>query len=231
MKCIKCNKKATIFLKTFHSCNKCFFDIIEKRIRKEIRETNLHDIIENSVYIINDGSLNSIFSINFFNNFFKTKSKKQKIIEIKIIKIKKFILKKTKNNKKISLITYLDYLIKESIKEIKKTSKNFNKETKIIILPWNLNQESNLFIESIFYNKPIKKIFNIKNNIFLKPLIHLSNEEISLYLKLKNLNKKIVNTTNYILSDLTKDYPEINFSILKSIKELEKETIKKQKYF
>ncbi|MEM4397375.1 MAG: hypothetical protein QW757_01970, partial [Candidatus Woesearchaeota archaeon] len=229
-KCEKCNKKATIVLKTFQACNSCFIKIIEQRVRKEIRETKIfNDFLKNNnlskgkkkqLILINDKSLKYLFNKYFFSKFLSQNFNKK--IEIKEIKINPF----TKNEK----IGLINHLIKKSLKELK--NKKLEKTSKIFILPWLLDDESSLFIESIFNNKKTDYLthFYYNKSFYFKPLIHLSYDELVLYLKIKkiitknNANKKKL-TEETILNNLLKEYPEINFAILKSENDLKKQII------
>ncbi|MFH2021038.1 MAG: hypothetical protein ABIJ34_06485 [archaeon] len=58
MKCIKCNREVKLALQNQKVCNSCFCEIIEKRVRKELR---LGKYIRkgDSVLIIDDGSAES----------------------------------------------------------------------------------------------------------------------------------------------------------------------------
>ncbi|MEM2138694.1 MAG: hypothetical protein QXM96_00915 [Candidatus Woesearchaeota archaeon] len=223
MKCQKCNKKATIFLKTFQSCNSCFIKIIEQRIRKEIRETKIfNEFLKNNNYkkaqkqliLINDKSIKSLFNKYFFSKFFFQDFNKK--IELKEIKINPF-----KKNEKMG---FINYLLKNTFKKLKN-----KKAEKIFILPWLLDDESSLFMESVFNNKKTDYLnhFYYNKNFYFKPLIHLSFEELIIYVKIKKIiiknnenKKKLIEET--ILSNLVKEYPEINFAILKSENELKK---------
>ncbi|MEM4397715.1 MAG: hypothetical protein QW757_03785 [Candidatus Woesearchaeota archaeon] len=235
MRCIKCNNKATIFLKTYQACEKCFIKIIDKRIRKEIRDSNIYKFYKDAdFYLIDDKTYNSIFNIKFFISFFKDINKKEH--KIKIINLNN---KTHKNKEKNTLTNYLNYLVKEAINfidakeknkhKIKKNKTENKKSDKLIILPWNLEQEANLFLESVFYNKNFKKtkILHFKHKYyFFKPLIHISEEEIKIYFKIKKITPPINmknNNKKLILDNLSKEYPEINFAILKSIHELKKQ--------
>jgi len=55
MKCYKCNNKGSIKTDNKFFCNNCFNEIIEKRIRKEIRQSNLLSK-NDKVLIIDDGT-------------------------------------------------------------------------------------------------------------------------------------------------------------------------------
>jgi tRNA(Ile)-lysidine synthase TilS/MesJ len=58
MKCIKCSAEATVHLDNLDSCKGCFQKIIQKRIRKEIREKRLIEKGD-KILVLDDGSAES----------------------------------------------------------------------------------------------------------------------------------------------------------------------------
>ncbi|MBW2973116.1 hypothetical protein KY346_01850 [Candidatus Woesearchaeota archaeon] len=74
MKCIKCNKIASIDLKHLGGslCSNCFAEVIEKRVRKSLRQ---HDWLKpkDKVLVIDDNSLKSKVSIYLLKSIFKGK--------------------------------------------------------------------------------------------------------------------------------------------------------------
>lgn len=212
LKCDKCNKNATIFLKTFQSCNSCFIEIIDKRIKKEIRLSN--SFKKNiDIFLINDKSNNSKLIIYFFKKYF------QKNYSLNSLNINKY-----ENQNEITQLDKIKFFIKEVNKYFRKNNLKKEKKLKkkIIILPWNLDNEINSFLESIFYKKNLryKSNFLYRKFYFLKPLLHISNEEIEIYLKLKKIKFKVNKKENDLLKNLSKENPEIKFALLKSELEL-----------
>ena len=72
MKCIKCSKTASIDMKHLGGslCSKCFAEVIEKRVRKSLRQ---HDWLKpkDKVLVIDDNSLKSKASIYLLKSIFK----------------------------------------------------------------------------------------------------------------------------------------------------------------
>jgi len=160
-----------------------------------------------------------------------------KIIERRLrryVRLNKFF----KKNDKILIIDNLSfYLVKKIIKDLplkiffkkipisslnNKKIKNYIKNNKInkIVIPWTLDDEISLFLENIFLSKKTK----IKKN-YVKLLRTLTDNELKLFAKFKNIkfkeNKKNKDIKKF-LDKLEYKHPEIKFSLLKSINQLEK---------
>ncbi|MBW3002955.1 hypothetical protein KY337_00195 [Candidatus Woesearchaeota archaeon] len=113
----------------------------------------------------------------------------------------------------------LEHLIKTVVKGLPlKIVKKKTKNSRPVVL-WTLDDEVSYFVESFF-----SKSFKLKTTKDIKPLRPLTDNDIALYAKFKKLkfkpNKK-PHSYKY-LKDLEKKYPELFFSISRSIKELEK---------
>lgn len=82
MKCVKCSKDATMDSGANPLCNNCFVQVIQKRIRKEIRTNKLFSKAD-KILIIEDDSVNSAVSKYLIDTILdklpcEIKTKKQK---------------------------------------------------------------------------------------------------------------------------------------------------------
>ena len=92
MKCIKCSKKANVKVQNLNSCENCFLDIIQKRVRKELRINKL--IRKNDkILIIDDGSPEFYINDYLLKNIIKGLP-----VVIKIKKLKYVLGKEVKGN-------------------------------------------------------------------------------------------------------------------------------------
>tara|TARA_B100001971_G_C18122316_1_gene500135 strand:+ start:277 stop:834 length:558 start_codon:yes stop_codon:yes gene_type:complete len=93
-----------------------------------------------------------------------------------------------------------------------------NKKDKIVI-PWTLDDEINSFLENLLFNKKNKGVKGVK---LLKPV---TDDEAKVFAKIKGLsfkeNKKGEEVYGF-LKVLGDKYPDIKFSLLKSVGVLEK---------
>ncbi len=178
MKCQKCNKSATVIFKHLGNlCDNCFIDVVEKRVKKELRN--------------------------------KWKFKKDQRILI--------IEDETKEGK---VSSYLAKLVTKDLPlfiEIKKNI-DLNKESDnydVIFIPWSLDNEIQSFLGNIFGNKEIELE---KNNKIIKLLKNLSEEEIEMVAKVKNISfiKKEVSELKQFIENIEKKYPGSKFALLKS---------------
>lgn len=111
------------------------------------------------------------------------------------------------------------YIIEKVVKGMPlKIVKRKTKNSKTVIL-WTLDDEVSEFIESILSNK-----FKLVTRKDIMPLRPLKDSDIALYAKYKKISFKPNNKpySYKFLKDLEKKYPELFFSISRSIKELEK---------
>lgn len=94
MKCYKCEKLGEYKTDNKKFCKYCFSDIIEKRIRKEIR---IHDLIQKNdkILILDDNSIKSKTNIFFLEGLIKDPT-----IKVDIKKIKNFKINKNYDTKK-----------------------------------------------------------------------------------------------------------------------------------
>lgn len=132
MNCYKCSRDGKNKTDNKYFCDKCFLEIIEKRIRKEIRTNSLIEK-NDKILILNDSSQSSILNQYFL----------KKIIykpNIKIKKIKRyeqnFNYDKKNEYTKIIIPHLLDNEIEmllESFFEDKKEFLNNNKNIKLLI--------------------------------------------------------------------------------------------------
>lgn len=70
MKCIRCKKEADVRLPNLSACTSCFEKIIEKRIRKEIRQNSLIEK-NDSILIVDDSSAESAVMIYLIDGILK----------------------------------------------------------------------------------------------------------------------------------------------------------------
>lgn len=179
MDCIKCGKKADISMKHLGGdlCSTCFAEVIEKRIRKSLRE---HDWLkpDDKIIIIDDGTLKAKVLIHLLKSIFKGQPFK---FEIK----------------------------KGAISSAEIPVKGRNK----VIIPWNMDDEVEQYLNALFNNKKIKK------TKLIKPLLNISDEEIDYFAKIKKMKgkKKAKTTLGNMMDDLEKRYPGSKFGLLKSI--------------
>jgi len=178
MKCIKCSKQAKIDLKHIGGslCPACFAEVIEKRVRKGLREhTKLKPT--DKILFIDDGTQKSKTGIYLIKSIFKNQPFK---IDIK----------------------------KGTIKSAQKLSKGYAK----VIIPWNLDDEVEQYLDALLNNKKIPKTKHIKF------LINISNEEINYFAKIKKIKGKNKAKTKLgkMLDNLEKKYPGSKFGLLKS---------------
>lgn len=102
----------------------------------------------------------------------------------------------------------------KSVKPEKITSKIAKKYDKIVI-PWNLDNEIILFLESIFKAEKMKK------QSFVKLLKPISDEELEMLAKVRNFKKPMKKTgLSKVLDHLEKKYPGSKFGLLKTAEEL-----------
>ncbi len=202
-KCVKCNKKAELFLPTFTSCRSCFVKIIEKRVRKEFR-VNEFLKKKDKIFLIDDGSPEAKLNIYFIKNL-----SQNLFLNLIILKAEEYSLGKT-----------------------------FKKNIKKIIIPWNSDKEALYFLESVLDNKNAEYLghFLIKGNLFFKPLLHVSNNEILLFARIKNIKLSpkafLKKETSYLsehLELLENEFPEVKFSLIKSSQDIKNKLKNKNK--
>jgi len=95
------------------------------------------------------------------------------------------------------------------------TIRVINKKHKGCFLPWNADDEIELFLEQLYNNKKLEKI---GHSYYKKPLLHIIDEELELYAKfngIKARKRKICD-----LDMIKKSIPNVKFSLLNSIEEI-----------
>jgi len=179
MDCIKCGKKAQISMKHLGGdlCPTCFAEVIEKRVRKSLRENEWLKP-DDDIIIIDDSTVKAKAVMYLLKSIFKGQPFK-------------FNIKKA------------------SIASAEKLAKSKNK----VIIPWNMDDEVEQYLDALFNNKKIKK------TKLIKPLLNISDEEIDYFAKIKKLKgkKKPKTKLGKMLDDLEKRYPGSKFGLLKSI--------------
>lgn len=133
------------------------------------------------------------------------------------------------DNSKEFFVCY--FLLKSIIKELpvkietKKTKKlnlssNFTKKYDKIIIPWNLEDEAEGFLELVF-NKKKQPRFSKKA---IKLLKNLSEEEIKAFARIKGFSYKTKPKSRIkkMLDELEQRYPGYKFSLLNSTKQMQK---------
>ncbi|MBT4351893.1 hypothetical protein HOD20_05160 [archaeon] len=113
--------------------------------------------------------------------------------------------------------------------EIKKTKyilgDNFDSKWNKIIIPWNLDDENEYFLTSVFKNENSKYSghFKIKNMQFIKLLINISKEESKEYCEendIKYENEVNSSDISKYIDLMQKKHPETKFCLLKSSHDL-----------
>lgn len=177
MKCHKCKKSGVARSDEKYFCKNHFVNLVEKRVRKEIRVNKLINK-NDKVLIVDDGTDKAAV----------TKYLIEKIIRDPTVKIK------TGAQKRV-----LD----------------FDK----IIIPWNLDDEAISYLKSMFEQKE-HKFLHQKNVI--KPLVGITNEEVSSFAKLKGLKymggKVFEKDIQLMIDNMEEKYAGTKFSILKTIR-------------
>ena len=120
MKCVKCSKQAKIDLKHLGGslCPACFAEVIEKRVRKSLRE---HDWLKpaDKILVIDDGTLKSKAGIHIIKSIFKlSKGCTKVIIPWNLDDEIGQYLDALMNNKKIPKTKHIKFLINISDEEI-----------------------------------------------------------------------------------------------------------------
>jgi|SaaInlStandDraft_4_1057021.scaffolds.fasta_scaffold68808_1 hypothetical protein len=164
-----------------------FLEIIEKRVRKEIRTNKLIEK-KDRILIIDNNSPESVVS--------------------------KYLLKKI----------IKDLPVKIEVKKIDfEIGMNIEGKYDKIIVPWCIDKEDEYFLNCITNN--IKQIYlgnyELKTKKYVKLLLPLLYSEIVTYAKFKKfkfLEKDNQSDVGNMIDSLEKEYPEIKFSLLKSIK-------------
>lgn len=105
--------------------------------------------------------------------------------------------------------------IKEAKINVAKAAKKFDR----VIVAWTAEDELAAFLNEIFENKT--RAPEPKN--IIKPLKHITNEEVRLYAKLKGIKMPAEKDhLKKLLARFEKKYPSTKFALLKSIEALKK---------
>lgn len=178
MSCSKCPGKAVYENKnTGNLCSSCFLDMIEKRIRKELKNSGWLNKNE-KVLILDDNSLEA----NVTEDLFK------KAIGSLPLQIEK--------------------------------STDLNENYNHVILPWSLERETNGFLSGLFTGNN-KNVEEKQMPKCIKLLKSISEEEIELIAKIKNISGKLKGTEKNYVSQLEKKYPGSKLALVKAVKEFE----------
>lgn len=173
MSCSKCPGKAVYENKnTGNLCSSCFLDMIEKRIRKELKNSGWLNKNE-KVLILDDNSLEA----NVTEDLFK------KAIGSLPLQIEK--------------------------------STDLNENYNHVILPWSLERETNGFLDELFNSKKSEKA----KTKYIKLLKSVSEEEIILIAKVKNIQGKLKGNERDYVSKLEKKYPGSKLALVKAVEE------------
>ncbi|MDO8740965.1 MAG: hypothetical protein Q7J54_05340 [Candidatus Woesearchaeota archaeon] len=192
MKCISCNKPATIILKHLQPyCCACFCRMIEKRVRKFVRINKIFKKGDN-ICIVDDSSH------DFLNTQFLLKS------IIKGLPVKIEVLK-------IRIGNRWDFLKDKKIIKLSKNSK--------IIIPWTMDDEDSLFLKNVFNSKISIKSHFIKLLINITDDESAAFAKCRGFKVSKKGNK---NNIKNLLNEIENKYPGSKFGLLKSSLELVK---------
>ena len=144
-----------------------------------------------------------------------------RLIEKRIRKFTRINQVFKRNDKVITVGDVCNYFVKSIAKDLPMAVKNVKTMPKPrkgfkILAPWTLDDENNQFLEFLFLNKKPQK------QSFIKLLLPVTDQETALFAKIKKLNfkpnKKNPAITNFI-EKLQEKYPEVKFSLLKSLAE------------
>ncbi len=173
MTCSKCLGNVVYENKnTGDLCSSCFLDMVEKRLRKEIKNAGWLNKNE-KVLILDDDSLEA----NVTEDLFK------KVMGSLPLQIEK--------------------------------KKEFSSDYNHIILPWSLEREVNGFLNNLFTSKKNEET----QSKCIKLLKSISEEEIVLIAKIKNIPGKLKGTEKDFIADLEKKYPGGKMALVKAMKE------------
>ncbi|MBN2423225.1 hypothetical protein JXB41_08435 [Candidatus Woesearchaeota archaeon] len=192
MKCLKCNKKSCIKISTNYFCKNCFTEVIQKRIRKELRITRV--IKKNDkILIIDDGSYNSKNSVYLLKGTLKNLP-----CEISIKKSHYKIGKKIKTNANKIIIPW-----------------NLDDECEYFLYCF-FNNKKPKYLGHYKLDKKlyIKLLLNVTDSESRK----FADIKKFKYKK----QKKEKSLINECLDVLEKEHPETKYSLLRSIEEIKK---------
>ena len=206
MECYKCNKSAVIDLKYLQPlCNKCFCEVIERRIRKYTRI--------NQAFKRGDRLL--IIDELCYNLVKKIIDKLPVIISPN--KVRRY--RRPQNPEKVLWLTI--YMKNFTIQEVFKSSeklKRYVKKNNInkIVIPWTIDDSSAYFLHKVFNNFLLneKRKYNL-----VKLLSGITNTEAQIYSSIKGVPFKPNNLypdIQIFLDSLEHIYPDTKFGLVKS---------------
>lgn len=185
--CKKCNKSLNS-VNEIEFCDKCFIDVVFKRIRKFLRS-------EAHIYKAHISKGDSILVIDEL-----TKKILPEIINTPI-------------NVKFKAVHFNGLDTKETRKLIE-TSKTSNQK---IIIPLCLDDIETQYLAHIFSGKPTKFKFKLDPS-FIPLYISLTKEELTRLAKLHRVEFVYINEPiNYFLDKLEQEFPGTKFNIKKSV--------------
>lgn len=199
MVCIKCKRdKEEVWLPHMPGkiCNRCFLDLIEKRVRKESR-TNEYFANGDDLIFLDDGSANSMVSRYFLDKFTEHRSPK-----IRVEKVEEMDdVWGTRRNKVI-----------EALLKKYPASK--------LILPVNADNEAELFLSEMAgtgHKRPSPRL--------VKLVRCLSQKEVELFAKLKGFkySGRLAHSSEIktMIDRLEKESPDIKFALMRSLEEID----------
>ena len=180
MQCIRCSKETETVLEQEKLCKQCFFENIEHRARKTLKQFSLTK--GNKILIIADGTKESIVSDYIFR----------------------------KITAQIPLIIHTK---KKDALQLETEQKNYT----AVVVPWDLDDETASFIDTMINNKEIEKTKTIKL------LQNIYDKEIKLYADLNNFTYAEQEKTKIhkALEALEKGHPGTELAMLNAIKNFE----------
>jgi hypothetical protein len=199
MTCVKCKKTAIpdVEYAGNHYCNSHFLELMEKRVRKNLRVNQLIDV--NKEYVLFDDLTSEAKVTEYFlNKIFKG------YLKLKIVKSPLKIVNE-KNNKN-------DKTKKSAIKG------------KELIIPTNLDEQVLLFLDNFLKNKKATKKDNKNKSNEIFPLEVLMQKEIELICRILKI-KFYPRVKKDILDELEKRYPGTKFSLFQSKMNLAKKNV------
>jgi hypothetical protein len=210
MICKKCNKKAIeeVEYAGFHYCDNHFLELMEKRVRKNLRTMKLIDIKKKYI-LYDDSSSESELTEYFLAKIFKghLSIEKRHIPEHKKFKLNQKDKKiSEKNQDKHSEHNQNN----QDNHNNQKNSENNNFETNIIY-PTNLDEQALQFLNIFLQGGKI--IINTSHEIM--PLEVLTEQEVEILCGILNIKFR-KRTNENILDSLEEKYPGTKFSVFQS---------------
>ena len=196
MACIKCRRKvAEIGLPHLAGrlCRDCFIEVIDKRIRKEMRQSGCLNIAD-KIIIWDDGTTNAAVC--------------RQIIGGLTIHLKVEVVSKRKTASDDPSQNKFSNDINKIVRDGRTTR---------IVIPWDLEQESVYDLKSMISSRGFQRDYPR----VIKPLKHVSRKELELYARIKGIRsgKKAMTVEDRLdkmLAELEKDSPDIRFALVRA---------------